>query len=165
MDKSGPRHIAALKSPLIERSDLQSPHQRTLYGALTLGFWAFWIYLWVPILALLAWLLGFEQAYKYMIVFGGYRDLLRLLGIYALIIVMLGGTLVVWALYNIVRFRGVEKRKAPRAVTPTEIGTHFVKDPLSVARWQGHQRLYVMHDENGNIATVKALVDGAPVPL
>jgi len=52
MEKSGPRHTA-MKSPIIERSDLQSPRQRTLYGALTLAFWAFWFYLWLPVLALL----------------------------------------------------------------------------------------------------------------
>ena len=165
MDQSGPRHFAALKSPLIERSDLQSPHQRTLYGALTLGFWMFWVYLWVPVLAFLAWVLGVEQAYKYMIDFGGYHDLLRLLGIYGLIIALLGGTLVGWAIYNILRFRGVENRKAPRPVTPADIGEHFVKDPRSVARWQSHQRLYVMHDEKGDITTVKTLFKGESVPL
>src|SRR5664279_4021374 len=99
MDKSGPRHNA-LKSPLIERSDLQSPRQRTLYGALTLAFWAFWVYLWVPVLAFLAWTLGVEQAYKYMVVLGGYHDVIHLLGIYSLIILLLGGALVLWAMYN-----------------------------------------------------------------
>ena len=38
MDQPRPRHIT-LKSPLIERPDLQSPQQRTVYGVLTLVFW------------------------------------------------------------------------------------------------------------------------------
>ena len=92
MEQSGPRHHV-LKSPLIERPDLQSPQQRTLYGALTLAFWALWFYLWLPVLALLAWALGFQQAYKYMVVLDGYQQLLRLLGIYSLIILLLGGGL------------------------------------------------------------------------
>ena len=164
MDKSGPRHTA-LKSPLIERSDLQTPRQRTLYGALTLVFWAFWIYLWVPVIALLAWALGVEQAYKYMVVLGGYRDVINLLGIYSLIILLLGGGLVVWALYNIVRFRGIENRTSALPVTPAEIGRDFGQDPASVARWQSEQRLYVTHDEHGRIAHVEALIDGAAVPI
>jgi len=164
MDQSGPRHTA-LKSPLIERSDLQSPRQRTLYGALTLAFWAFWIYLWVPVLALLAWSLGIQQAFKYMVVLGGYHDVIRLLGIYSLMILLLGGGLVIWASYNIVRFGGVEKRTAALPVTPAEIGRDFGQNPESVARWQSEQRLYVTHDQHGRITRVEALIDGAAVPI
>jgi biofilm PGA synthesis protein PgaD len=164
MDQSGPRHIA-LKSPLIERSDLQTPRQRTLYGALTLAFWAFWFYLWLPLLALLAWSLGLQQAFKYMIVFGGYQDVLRVLGSYALIVLLLGGGLIVWALYNIIRFRGVERRQAPRPVTPAEIGQYFGQEPQAVLRWQGEQRLCVSHDGQGHIVRVDVLNDNAALSL
>jgi biofilm PGA synthesis protein PgaD len=164
MDQSGPRH-PALKSPLVERSDLQSPRQRTLYGALTLVFWAFWLYLWLPLLALLAWSLGVEEAYKYMVTLGGYHAVLTLLGIYALIILLLGGTLILWAVYNILRFGGVENRVAAPAVTALEIGREFGQDPEAVARWQTEQRLYVTHDQQGRIERVEVLADGAPVPL
>jgi biofilm PGA synthesis protein PgaD len=164
MDQSGSRY-SSLKSPLIERSDLQSPRQRTLYGALTLGFWAFWFYLWLPLLALLAWALGVQQAYKYMIVLGGYQDVLRLLAIYALVILLMGGALVCWAAYNIIRFRGIERRTDALPVTPTEIGRDFGQNPNSVARWQNVQRLYVTHDDAGRIARVEMLIDGAAVPI
>lgn len=163
MDQPGPRH-QSLKSPLIERADLQSPRQRTLYGGLTLAFWLFWIYLWVPVLALLAWLLGLQQAYKYMVVLGGYHEVIRVIGIYSLIILLMGGGLLLWAAYNIFRFRGVEKRTAALPVTPVEIGTVFGQDPEAVTRWQGEQRLYVTHDPDGRIARVDALINGAPVP-
>ena len=163
MDQSGPRY-QGLKSPLIERSDLQTSRQRTLYGVLTLGFWAFWIYLWVPLLALLAWALGVDQAYKFMVVQGGYHAVLKILGIYGLIILLLGGALVLWAVYNILRFGGVENRTAALPVTPAEIGRHFGQDPASVMQWQYEQRLYVTHDPKGGIASVEALSNGAPVP-
>jgi biofilm PGA synthesis protein PgaD len=164
MDKSGPWHTA-LKSPLIERSDLQSPRQRTLYGVLTLAFWAFWIYLWVPVLALLAWSLGVQQAFKYMVVLGGYHDVVKLLGIYSLLILILGGGLVLWAGYNIFRFGGIEMRTAALPVTAAEIGRDFGQNPESVAHWQSEQRLYVTHDEHGRIARVEMLIDGAAVPI
>lgn len=169
MDESRPRHTTfntqqPLKPPLIERSDLQSPRQRTLYGALTLVFWGLWFYLWLPLLALLAWSLGLQQAFKYMLVLGGYHDVLRLLGIYSLIIVALGGALVVWAVYNIIRFRGVDRRVGVGPVTPLEIGQYFHRDPVSVTRWQGGRRLYVTHNQRGHVANVEVLLDGAPVP-
>ena len=164
MEESGPRHNA-LKSPLIERPDLQSTRQRTLYGALTLAFWGFWFYLWLPVFALLAWMLGLQQAFKYMVVLGGYHEVIRLLGIYSLIIVLLGGGLVLWANYNITRFSGVERRIVNLLVTPADIGRDFGQDPKSVARWQSEKRLYVMHDDEGHIARVEIMIDGASVPI
>jgi biofilm PGA synthesis protein PgaD len=164
MDQSGPRR-QSLKSPIIERADLQTPRQRTLYGVLTLVFWAFWLYLWMPVLALLAWALGLQQAYKYMIVLGGYHEVIRVIGMYSLTILLLGGGLLLWAGYNIFRFGGVENRVAAQPITPVEIGRHFGQDPLAVVRWQSEQRLYVMHDENGRLGSVQILADGAPVPV
>jgi biofilm PGA synthesis protein PgaD len=163
MDQSGSRH-KGLKSPLIERPELQTPRQRTLYGALTLGFWLFWIYLWVPVLALLAWLLGLQQAYQYMVVLGGYQEVIRVVWLYSLVILLLGGGLLVWAAYNILRFGGVENRTASQPVTPLEIGRHFGQDPEAVANWQLGQRLYVTHGPDGRISNVEVLINGAPVP-
>jgi biofilm PGA synthesis protein PgaD len=153
MDQSRPRH-PSLKSPLIERPDLQTRGQRTLYGTLTVGFWMFWIYLWVPLLALLAWTLGVQQAYKYMVQLGGYHQVMRVLEAYALVIVALGGALLIWAAYNIYRFRGVEKRSARPGVTEADIGRDLDHDPLSVKRWQGTQRLVVTHDAAGRLVDV-----------
>jgi biofilm PGA synthesis protein PgaD len=164
MDQPRPRH-QGLKSPLIERPELQTPRQRTVFGALTLAFWLFWVYLWVPVLALLAWLLGLQQAYKYMIVLGGYQEVVRVIWLYALVVLLLGGGLLIWAVYNIMRFSGVEKRTAALPVTAVEAGRHFGQDPEAVTRWQGGQRLYVTHDPDGRIAKVEILSDGAPVPV
>lgn len=164
MEQSGPRH-RRLKPPLIERSDLQSPQQRTLYGALTLMFWALWIYLWLPLLALLAWTLGVQQAYKYMVVLDGYQQLLRLLGIYLLIILLLGGGLVLWASYSIFRFRGVERRSAQREVTTSALALHFAQPATEVACWQALKQLHVTHDEAGRITCVEAQFNPAAAAI
>lgn len=155
MEQSGSRH-SFLKPPLIDRPDLQSAQQRTLYGLLTLAFWALWFYLWLPLVALLAWALGFQQAYKYMVVLDGYQQLLRLLGIYSLIILLLGGGLVLWASYSIYRFRGIERRSAHREISSAALAKHFGQPPELVARWQSMKQLYVTHDQGGRIARVEA---------
>lgn len=154
MDQSGSRHIAALKSPIIDRPDLQSNHQRTLYGALTMAFWAFWIYLWVPLLALLAWMLGVQQAYKYMVTLGGIAHTRRVLEDYAVVVACLGGALLVWAAYNIYRFRGVDKRSARAHVTGADIGADLDRDGAQVEAWQRERRLLVACDDAGHITTV-----------
>ena len=150
MDQPGSRH-PALKSPIILRPDLQSPQQGVVYGVLTLVFWAFWLYLWLPLLALIAWSLGVQQAYKYMVVLGGYRDLLHLLATYGLIILLLGGALVTWAIYNIVRFRGIENRSANLDITHAEIARAFGMNQLAVENWQRAKCLTVTHKQDGRI--------------
>jgi biofilm PGA synthesis protein PgaD len=158
MDKSGSRYPSLnLQSPIIERPDLQTRHQRTLYGALTMAFWALWIYLWVPLLALLAWLLGIQQAYQYMVTQEGYHELAHVLSIYALVIAALGGTLVIWATYNILRFRGIDKRAARPRVSEADIGFDLDHDESSVGRWQRERLLMVRYDDAGRIADVNRL--------
>jgi biofilm PGA synthesis protein PgaD len=159
MDQPGPRH-PALISPLIERPDLQSPRSRTMYGVLTALFWTLWLYLWLPVLALLAWALGLQQAYKYMVVLGGYQEVLRVVGLYLLVILGLGGGLMAWAAYNILKFRDAGQREAALPVTPGEIGRHFGQDAGAVAAWQAGRRLLVTHDAGGRIARVEELAEG-----
>jgi biofilm PGA synthesis protein PgaD len=163
MDQSRPRHTP-VKSPIIDRADLQTWGHRTISGVLTLVFWAIWFYLWLPLLALIAWAIGLQQAYKYMIVLGGYQEVLRLLGIYTLIILLLGGSLYAWATYNILRYGRLAKRSGSRAQTTEEVARYFRQGPIAVDSWRQAQRLYVMHDEKGDIAHVDVLAAGAPVP-
>ena len=156
MDQSGPRH-PPLKSPIIERADLQTLRQRTIFGVLTFIFWILWAYLWLPLLALIAWLVGLEQAYKYMFVLGGYKDVVGLLGVYTLIILLMGGSLIGWAAYNILRYGKRAKRSSNEPPGLEEVARHFGQGPQSVAGWRKAQRLCVSHDEKGGIALVEIL--------
>jgi biofilm PGA synthesis protein PgaD len=153
-----------MKPPIIDRADLQTLGHRTVTGVLTFGFWLFWAYLWLPALALVAWALGLEQAYRYMVVLDGYEEVLRLLGIYTLVIALLGGGLTAWATYNILRYGGVERRIANASPDPQQVARYFRQAPLAVAAWRGAKRLYVVHDDKGRIATVSILLPGMPVP-
>ena len=79
-----------MKTLIIDRPGLQTARQRLLFGSMTIAFWALWIYLWLPILALIGWALGFKIAYYEMVVKNGYVGLLHLLGFYATIVLCLG---------------------------------------------------------------------------
>src|SRR5690606_358984 len=71
---------------IIERPDLQSRSQRLISTTLTTLFWALWIYLWLPAVALLGWWLGVSRFYEEMVRLEGYRPLVELLGWYAICI-------------------------------------------------------------------------------
>jgi biofilm PGA synthesis protein PgaD len=146
-----------VKSPIIDRADLQTPQQRTVYGVLTLLFWLVWAYLWLPLLALVAWAVGLEQAYEYMIVLGGYEEVLGLLGIYTVIIMIMGGSLVGWAAYNILRYGSRAQRSGNQPPTLEEVARYFRQGPQAVESWRRAQRLQISHDEKGAIARVDIL--------
>ena len=153
-----------MKSPIIDRADLQTLQHRTMSGVLTLVFWAIWFYMWLPMLALIAWSLGIQQAYKYMVVLGGYNEVMRLIGIYSLVIAIMGGTLITWAAYNILRYGGIERRLGNRSTTIEQSARYFRQGPNAVQSWREAQRLYVVHDADGGIARVDILIPGMPVP-
>lgn len=150
--------------PIIDRPDLQTRGQRTISGVLTVVFWSIWVYLCLPVFSLIAWAIGFHQAYRYMVLRGGNEEFLHVLTLCAAGIGLLGGTLVAWALYNIVRYGRLPARGGRPPVPHEQIARYFRQGPVAVGTWQAAQRLYVDHDEKGDIAKVDILSTGESVP-
>lgn len=154
MEKSRPRNPA--RRPLIiERPDLQPRSQRLVSMLLTVFFWVLWAYLWMPLLALLGWALGVTLYYEEMIMRDGHRVLFEVLPWYAGAVVVLGGSLVAWALYNFHRFRGRERRSAAPLVSTAEVAAHARVHPGDLTRWRHARLLHVTHDPDGRIQTVQ----------
>jgi biofilm PGA synthesis protein PgaD len=144
------------KRPLIiENPELQTPRQRYTFAVVTFIFWIVWFYLWIPIVSLIAWLFGAERVYQAMVVHSGFQPLLQLLGLYSIIILVMGLLLGGWAWYNQVRVRGRDKRRNSAVVTAAEIGTFFLLQPeqLDVARYAKH--VVIEHDEQGKVKDIR----------
>jgi biofilm PGA synthesis protein PgaD len=153
-----------MSPPIIDRDDLQLPAHWTVTALLTFGFWLFWLYLWLPLLALLAWAAGLQQAYRFMVTLGGWEEVLRLAVLYTAIIVLLGGSLVGWATYNILRYGPKGRRAANSAPDAEQVARHFGQGPIAVETWRRAQRLHVVHGDAGVIERVDILSDGTPAP-
>lgn len=119
-----------------------------------MAFWAFWIYLWLPLISLLAWFLGIYIFEHEMIELGGYRGLLAMLGTYGLVILLLGGCLIGWAVYNIGRFSQSAARRSTPHITTEEQAHHFNVDIKQLEQWRKSQRLMIEHDANSAITGV-----------
>lgn len=156
MDQPRPRHKAR-KPLIIERPDLQTPPQRVMSGMLTAAFWVVWIYLWLPLIGVLGWAFGVSRFYEEMITFDGYEALLELLDVYLKVVALLAGSLIAWAVYNWIRFRGEDRRKARAEVTTAEIAEYAGLDAAQLERWQSAQILRVEHHDDGRIAGVSVL--------
>lgn len=143
---------------IIEDPALQTPAQKVLYGTLTVVFWALWIYLWLPLITLAGWTFGVFRFIDIMVVEQGLIALRHVMIFYLITVAAMGGTLVVWATYNWVRFSGQERR----AATITENSGPLVAAAIgqaetNVLRWQHAKILLVSHLPDGKIESVKIL--------
>ena len=147
-----------MKRPLIiEARHASTGRQKVVFGTLTLAFWAVWTYLWLPVVTFFAWLFGIHTVDDQMFVNGGYKTLQHMLGLYLAIALQLGAALVGWGVYNLIRFRGVERR-LPRPIAETSaLASHHAVTPDDLARWQGAAKLRVEHDEHGRMTAAQPL--------
>ena len=99
-----------MNPPLINRPDRVSRVRHTVLGAITAVLWVFYAYLWVPLLTLLAWLLGIHTAYQRLYLQQNAIDpfVLASLPVIALICAVL---LIGWAEYNRLRFTDADERR------------------------------------------------------
>lgn len=143
------------KRPLIiESPDLQTLRQRYAFAALTLVFWVFWFYLWIPLISLLAWLFGIELFYEHIILMEGLRGLKETGVWYALVIVIIGVIFMGWSYINLLRFRGKDKRHKPPDVHRAEIARFYGLSESDVDRVRRARRVVVHHNEEGRIAVI-----------
>ena len=143
------------KDLIIDRPHWQTRGQKVMFGSLTLVFWALWIYLWMPILGFIGWLLGVRLAYDQMVVKGGYVGLMHLMGIYALIILALGATLLLWAYYNYFRFRGQERRRPRPVVDLASLTQRYNMTAETLSRWTDAKRLIMHHNADGRLISAE----------
>lgn len=141
---------------IIEAPSLQSLRQRYAYALITLIFWIVWFYLWIPVISLIAWLLGVEIVYQEMVLFDGLRGLLDLLGWYGLVIAVIALFYGGWALYNQLRFRGKMRRREPADVEALELADVFDIEPALILPLQEAKRLLIVHDEQGKVIGIKS---------
>ena len=94
----------------IDSPELLTGRQQIRDTVVTGVMWALYAYLWVPLVSLLAWILGFEFAYDVMIRAGGATHLGTVLFWYAIAITTIFVVFGVWSLSNLLRFAGHNRR-------------------------------------------------------
>ena len=95
---------------IINRPDLKTKTLLFGEGLLTVLFWGFWIYLWLPVISLIAWLFGFHILYVHMVELGGFDGLIHQLDTFSIGIALLSGSLAFWSFYNLKRYGKYNRR-------------------------------------------------------
>jgi poly-beta-1,6-N-acetyl-D-glucosamine biosynthesis protein PgaD len=134
---------------VIDRPELQPPMQRAFYNTLTAALWTFYVYLLLPLLALLAWYFGYNAVYEEMVMRRGWEALVKLMGFYGAIVLAMGFTQVGWALVNWMRFAGKrDRRRGRERVVDIEFAEPmFLTDTVDFPVWQNAKRLVVRYHE------------------
>jgi poly-beta-1,6-N-acetyl-D-glucosamine biosynthesis protein PgaD len=112
---------------IIESPELLRPQERARDTILTTIMWAVYVYCWMPLIALVAWLIGFEFAYDVMIRAGGLDDLLELLGTYVTALCVIFLIISAWSRNERRRFHEKDQRRATLIV-----GDEAIRDAVGI---------------------------------
>jgi biofilm PGA synthesis protein PgaD len=145
---------------IINRSTSVPISMRLGWGLVTLIFWAVWIYLWMPLVTLIAWGFGFFRAYTEFRLEVEVMELTRLVMIYLTIASAFGGSLLLWAFSEYMRFRHKNRRAMPQSVEPHELAgyANLATDELVV--WQSSRCMTAHHDGRGSLLSVDSVGQG-----
>lgn len=134
---------------IISRSDQQSLVKKTLFATLTALAWVGWIYLWLPLLTLLAWGVGIDRGWKYLVVNSSksnIHDLFLLLGIACVCAV----ASISWMTYNLRRFGPLRRRRAVENTFRDEIGLKLGSNHKVAAKLRRNRHSVLFIDDDGN---------------
>ena len=119
---------------------------------ITTAFWFAWVYLILPLLSLLLWLVGYQLFVEEMLVLGGYQALLRELRIYGLVILAMSLVMLVWISWIRHHYGRHNKRThQPSAVTPDEQAAHAGLTAAELAGLQAARQATVDFDEQDRL--------------
>ncbi len=121
---------------IIERPERQNEIQRWGYRSVTAVAWVLWFYLVIPLISLLAWIVGLAFVYTVLLQGLDVNDLPEILLRYGIGISILTGTYLIWALYCYVRFIDQHRRKSRQLATLDQLAEIHDLPGSEVQRWQ-----------------------------
>ncbi len=136
---------------IIENPSLQSLSQRYGWFSVTFLFWLIYVYLWLPLLSLFAWWLGYKTFIHHMIELNGQVGFFNVLGFYLVVITSLTISLVGWARLELMRFRDKSQRLKPEPISVKDAADFYHLDVATLKLLQENRNVTIHFDENGNI--------------
>jgi biofilm PGA synthesis protein PgaD len=138
----------------IDSPELLTERER-LRDTLATGFmWMLYVYLWLPLISLLAWVMGFEFAYDVMVRAGGAAGLETVLFWYAVAITTILIAFGTWSLSNRWRYGSRNRRKAHDPVTDPSYMAYFGISAGELAQLRSGRCLALELDSAGGIGEI-----------
>jgi poly-beta-1,6-N-acetyl-D-glucosamine biosynthesis protein PgaD len=138
---------------IISRPERQSGTQHALFGALTVSIWVLWIYLWLPLITGILWIVGIRWAY--LQVFKGSRGIS--LWIIVRILSAVIAVVAYWSIYNNIRYSRRTQRRHAKAVSKKMIGQKFGVTGDVLTTLMHERRLNLYFNDREELIRVDAL--------
>jgi biofilm PGA synthesis protein PgaD len=130
------------------RRQKQPGLQRAAEITITTLFWLAWLYLIMPLVSLLLWMLGVELFVEVMITRGGYQALLEELVNYGLVILGMLSVTLLWVNWNLRHYGRHNKRiLQPQSVSIKELAAHSGLSRTEVSGMQTARQLLITFDD------------------
>jgi len=110
---------------IIDKPKLKSFLRKITEMSFTSLMWGFWLYLFLPLLNLVLWLMGIRYFYIEVIELTGYNGLINLLFKIGWVILSVFLILRLWGYYNYWRFGKRERRKSLPSGTFEKLAEYF----------------------------------------
>ncbi len=140
---------------IINRPDLKSRPLILGEGILTLLFWGFWFYLWLPLISVVAWLLGFRILYSHIMALGGLDEFLVQLNIFSIGIFAASGILALWSFYNLKRYGAYNRRNRIYTTDMHGLAAHLSLSTRELTEIQQAKTLIFSFNEQGDIRAIQ----------
>jgi biofilm PGA synthesis protein PgaD len=123
--------------------------------ALTIAAWTIYVYFirasWPFFIDLVTWVAnGFNDLINY-----ANLSIVPTIEDYGVVAVGITFTYVGWALYNLLRFRGRQRRKPRAIVAPEDLANMYGFSAATVNEWQDASSMVMHHDAQGLLTEVK----------
>lgn len=137
----------------IYRADLQSRLQKSTSAGLMMLLWGVWIYLFIPSLTLLAWMLGYREFNQYIL--QNSQGFLDQISEMAKIILVLGSLFTLWAIYRRPFFKD-KYLCIPPIVNLAQMAKHFELSMELILQSQRRQVNIFRFNEAGFVIDIAA---------
>jgi biofilm PGA synthesis protein PgaD len=139
--------------PVISHPERQSWKQRLTSRTLGGIAWAIWLFLWMPVISTILWIVGTRITYINIIRAPDERSLLLIFLIMFICNTIVSG----WSSYNYIRFAKKKRRRGADTVSHEEVGKLFgVTDPATLSLLLQGRSLSLHFNEAGVLSRVDA---------
>jgi biofilm PGA synthesis protein PgaD len=147
--------MRALSPFIISHPERQSGAQHTMFSALTLSVWVLWLYLWLPLITTILWMVGIR--WTYIQVFRGSRGV----SLWVILWIMIGTAVILgsWSSYNHRRFAKKTQRRQAQALAKSSIGTSFGISSTMLSVLLRERRLNLYFDDAEQLIRAVAVSD------
>lgn len=126
---------------IINNTKLKSFLRNVSEWSFTTLVWALWLYLFLPLLNIILWLLGIHFFYVEVIEKAGYLQLLNLFTKMGWSILVVFAVLRFWGYYNYLRFGKKDRRKFVSSTTAEQLSGLFNLPPEQIVELQSKKEV------------------------